>query len=373
MPIENFNGKRLISFYKEEPDYIREGSPAQKSARTEVPAAAMTDDEISLSSLPEDILCNVLSCLDVNSLLRTRCINRSFRTLASQADAGWENLCQKLWVDKVFVLREAREHPDPMAGYRLSLEDSRSRDFVNPEELLYDPVTKTGTVWSFRFKESAGMDWTSWDPWYNGRPCRKMVFLEDGTVKEFRPDDAIKGEGELEDPPFSDRMAHLFDPPMAMRWRYLSRPLDMPARPRGSYLRFSVGGRDVPTYCVRRSPTKNWGFVMESCWGVYASFELPKRVPKNRRRSVRLREAQDAVGNWFNVHLETSDDEQSTESDDGNGQASLSRLLIDEDTFVVTSGLQWREAFMYNFGARELPEGEDAIASFERAYAFINA
>ena len=39
-------------------------------------------------------------------------------------------------------------------------------------------------------------------------------------------------------------------------------------------MRITVGGRDVPTYVVRRSPTGNWGFIMESCWGLYESFEL---------------------------------------------------------------------------------------------------
>ena len=44
------------------------------------------------------------------------------------------------------------------------------------------------------------------------------------------------------------------------------------------------------------------------------------------------------------------------------------RLLIDDDSFAITSGLQWKEAFLYNFGAMELPEGDDAIAEFERTY-----
>merc|ERR1711862_1035105 len=57
----------------------------------------------------------------------------------------------------------------------------------------------------------------------------------------------------------------------------------------GSYIEFTVGGRDVPTYFVRRSPTNNWGFVMESCWGVLASFDLPKRPPYQHRITRRAR------------------------------------------------------------------------------------
>lgn len=366
------NGKRLLT-----PDETLDDFHFRKSPRTEenqVGDDHREDELTTLTSLPNEIICNILSCLDVTSLLQSRCLNRSFRTLASQGSAGWENLCHNLWQQKVHVSPEAQEHTDPMAAYRLSVEDARNRDFVRPEELLFDPATKTGTVWSFRFKESAGSDWTSWDPWFLGQPCRKLVFLEDGSCKEYRTENEEE-EANLEDPPFSERMGNLFDPPMSMGWRFITKPLDMPARPTGSYIRFSVGGREVPTYCVRRSPTKNWGFIMESCWGVYASFELPKRVPTTttrRRRQVRLRRTQDTLGNWFNVEVETTDDEFSEDEEEESSSTGTARLLVDDDTFVVTSGLQWREAFMYNFGARALPEGEDALAEFERAYTLIN-
>jgi hypothetical protein len=367
--IVNSKGKRLLTPHGTLDDYC-----VRKSPRTEDQTGDSHEGEATLTSLPDDIICNILSCLDVSSLLQSRCLNRSFRTLASQGSAGWENLCKKLWEDKVHVPREAQEHTDPMAAYRTSVEDARNRDSVRPEELIFDPSTKTGTIWSFRFKESAGSDWTSWDPWFLGQPCRKMVFVEDGSCKEYITE-REEGEANLEDPPFSERRGNLFDPPMVMSWRSITKPLDMPARPFGSYIRFSVGGRDVPTYCVRRSPTKNWGFIMESCWGVYASFELPKHVPRTTpsRRRMRLRRTQDPLGNWINIEVETTDDERSEDEEEKHEGSSLtSRLLVDDDSFMVTSGLQWREAFMYNFGARELPEGEDALAEFERAYALIN-
>lgn len=365
------NGKRLLP-----PDSAPDRATDVKSLRTTSSCNTLNeedDDEILwLVSLPDDLLCQVLSYLDVKSLLQSRCLNQSFRRLASKDSAGWENLCRTLWANKVHVPRSAREHKDAMAAYRLSVEDARNRDYVKPEELIFDPISKTGTVWSFRFKESAGVDWTSWDPWYNGRPCRKMVFLEDGAVKEYKftTDD---GDSSLEDPPFSERTGTLFDPHLSMSWRFITQPLDMPARPRGSYIRFSVAGRDVPTYCVRRSPTNNWGFIMESCWGVYASFELPRRVISTTRRNrrVRIRRAQDTLGNWFNVEVEESEEEENDSTRETNPRLP-SRMLVDDDTFTVTSGLQWREAFMYNVGARELPEGEGALAEFQRTYILVN-
>jgi hypothetical protein len=351
MPLLTPNGKRLL-LPNSSSEYLQ--SPRSRRSSKRFKEFGSDFNDAPLSCLPEDVLCNITSFLDVGSLSNVRCLNRSFRTLASQGSAGWENLCQALWATKVHVLKEALEDPDPMAAYRMSVLDARDRDYVKREELIFDPSSQKGTIWSFRFKESAGPDWTTWDPWYSGQPCRKMVFLEDGTVKEFCPEDP----NNLETPQFS-RRGTLMDPPVIMSWRFLTRPLDMPARPIGSYVRFSVGGRDVPTYCVRRSPTKNWGFIMESCWGVYSSFELPKR-PQTRRR---LRRAQDTEGNWLNVEVEVE------EADDSDVEVEESAgLLTDDDSFAITSGLQWREAFLYNFGARVLPEGEEAVADFERTY-----
>ena len=342
---------------------LKGSSPKRKRHRP--PTMPTTGNE--LSEMPDDVACNITSYLDIVSLLQVRQLNRSFRTLASQGSAGWDNLCQVLWRDKIHVPPQALQHPDSMAAYRMSILDARNRDFVTRKELLFDPITGAGTIWSFRFKECAGPDWTNLDPWFSFQPCRKMVFLEDGAVKEY-----CGQKNHLENPQFSPVPATLLsDPPMPMTWRFSTRPLDLPARPTGSYVRFAVGGRDVPTYCVRRSPTKNWGFIMESCWGVYASFELPERPRRpirqlRRQRRVQVRRAQDNAGNWFNIEVETSE-ESSIEDDDGVEELS-NQLLIHDDSFAITSGLQWREAFLYNFGVRVLPEGDQAVADFERTY-----
>ena len=243
------HGKRLLRYLKSPTAASPTNQKLSKRKRLSE-NGAFANGEAQLTRMPDDAICNITSYLDVVSLLRVRLLNRSFRTLASHGAAGWEGLCQTLWKDKVHVSLTALGHPDPMAAYRLSVLDARDRDYVTREELVFNPDTRTGTIWSFRFKESAGPDWTSWDPWYNGQPCRKMVFLDDGSVKQYSVED------NLENPHFSASRATLTDPPMPMTWRFLTRPLDLPARPTGSYIRFAVGGRDVPTYCVRRSPTK---------------------------------------------------------------------------------------------------------------------
>ena len=43
--------------------------------------------------------------------------------------------------------------------------------------------------------------------------------------------------------------------------------------PHGRFLRCSVYGRDVPTYVASRH--HNWGWILQSCWGLYTSWELP--------------------------------------------------------------------------------------------------
>ena len=139
-------GKRLLQLSPEIPD-TRASKRVQNSAEK---------GSAGLSAMPTDVIYNVASFLDVNSLLNVRVLNRSFRVIASHNSAGWDSLCETFWKTKVHVRPEARNCTDRMAAYRLAVEDARTRDHLLPEELLYDIETKTGTIWSFRFKESAG-------------------------------------------------------------------------------------------------------------------------------------------------------------------------------------------------------------------------
>lgn len=325
------------------------------------PIRLLTEPHLNpLQVISEDVLCKITGFLDAQSLLKLREVNRGYRRIASLSEAGWDNLCQVLWKDKIHISPQALREENRMFAYRLSLQDARERNHMTISELCYDEELGKGTVWSFRFKESAGTDWTSVDPWYSGLPSRNFVFLQDGTVRQYIANERPV----LRTPNFSTTDPtelgvtvtgpRLVTPPMPMTWRFLTRPLDLPSRPLGSYIRFSVGGRDVPTYAVRRSPTGNWGFVMESCWGLYASFELPPRRISNRRRRLRRTEEGGAI--WVDA------DDDSDESDDIVGQ------LQDDSSMVITNEIQWREAFLYNVGARVLPDGDEATDEFDRAW-----
>lgn len=119
--------------------------------------AKQQETEPQLNKLPDDLAGKILSFLDPPSLLRQRFLNRSFRRIASDT-VLWQDLCHILWKDKVHVSREARmlSATDGMAAYRMALEDANTRDFITLEEFCYDPEAQQGTIWSLRFKESAG-------------------------------------------------------------------------------------------------------------------------------------------------------------------------------------------------------------------------
>jgi hypothetical protein len=336
-----------------------------------------------LTDLPTEVLCKITACLDAPGLLRLRLVNRFYSRLAARNEAGWELLCAQLWKDKVHVAAEAVElRENRMEAYRLSLWDAAVRNYVRLQDLVYDPDTETGTIWSFRFKESAGTDWTSLDPWYQGSPVRQLVFLADGTVLERKPDGGLRtphfqqpaqNQGVTDGDEDAPDAPALPPTPAPMSWRLITRPMDLPTRPAGSYVRVTVGGRDVPTYAVRRSPVDNWGFVMESCWGLFASFPLPARhgvtavaepprsTPVMRRR---LRRTPDGFVRWVWVTAEEAE---------ATPQVDPWAPLRDDSHLLITNEVQWREAFLYNVGARVLPEGEEASDDFDRAWGGLGA
>lgn len=374
------------------------------------------EDEDRLSSLTEDVLYRITSFLDAPDLLnRLGLVNRWYRELSVKNQAGWDSLCERLWNTKCHVVKAVaaataarpatfnnndnnnndivssattNNNCECMAAYRSAVADS-TRQHITHGEFCFDPETGAGTIWSFRFKESAGSDWTSVDPWYQGQPCRRMVFLRDGTMKQLQllssqasssitMDESVSGDAVLHypqhhstsasgqqqqhgqnDPPSNNDRIELVEPPLRMTWRFLTRPMDLPTRPVGSYVRIQVGGRDVPTYAVRRSPTGNWGFVLESCWGVYGSFELPPRLTRSNA-VLRRRGSPDGTTAAVWVHRDGIE----------SRNPPLLRPTIEadmqDDSMQLTNEVQWREAFLYNVGARVLPEGDDAADEFDR-------
>jgi hypothetical protein len=54
--------------------------------------------------------------------------------------------------------------------------------------------------------------------------------------------------------------------------------------------------------------------------------------------------------------------------EDSNADEEPQASLSDDSSMVITNEIQWREAFLYNVGARVLPEGQEATEEFDRAW-----
>lgn len=147
---------------------------------------------------------------------------------------------------------------------------------------------------------------------------------------------------------------------------------------------------------------------MESCWGIYASFELPPKVMivttddtaaatvnantsnnssnnshhrgavRQERTRRRLRRTEDGSV-WVDELEEEEDDaHQQQRNNTGPDAAGIdarerARMegeasLRDDASLLITNEIQWREAFLYNVGARVLPEGDEAADEFDRAW-----
>lgn len=93
----------------------------------------------------------------------------------------------------------------------------------------------------------SGSSWTASDAWWNGEASSIRRFNFDGTSSSER------GEG---------------------KWQFVPASCGRTG-PEGSFIRLSRGGRSFPTHFAAR--WKNWGWILQNCWGFSASFPLPRR------------------------------------------------------------------------------------------------
>lgn len=341
-----------------------------------------------LPNLPDELVMQVGSFLDVRTLKHARYLNRRFRDLFSRDEAGWVQHFHHLWQRKAHIHPVAchlltgfpKENAFAMKAYRVACFDAAERQEIALDELCFDMQRATGTIFSFRFKQAAGSEWTSSDPWHKHQEARRMVFLRDGSVRQLAvtPDDD-NGDGSIRQVlrrPFYDVRSSEQTPErsagLEIQWKFVSLPLDLPERPKGAYVRLNVGGRDLPTYVVRRSPNGNWGFLLENCWGVFASFPLP---PKKRNNSKAINEIASSScpptrsrkvtrsttpRKRSHGHQDTVHGEPSPSSPPPQKKRKVEQhvVLSDDSDLTVTNALQWREALLYNLGSVVLPDRE---------------
>ena len=365
--LENLNDDETLWAIDDAPTQIEDGEALMNCFNTEKCQIICNQIErgkdLLTSLLPNEIVFSLCEYLDVKSLLSLGTCSTNLHSLTSRNEASWSSKCEQLWESKSLICAEAQEmlnqrnrakrakheccyfnknninvkvictcestcsksameNVNAKEAYKLAVIDAKQRNEITERELC-------GLTWSFRFKETAGQDWTASDPWWNGSNALKMIFLPDGRIKQVDAsctinmnDNKKRSSLSLSLNQYHSTSSRGRSSPMEsidMRWRFITAPLDLSPRPIGGYLRLSVGGREVPTYVVRRSPTGNWGFVMESCWGVYSSFDMPCRGSAHK---------------------------------------------LEDDDLLVTNLRQWREALLYNNGANKLPEGKMELDEF---------
>jgi len=160
----------------------------------------------------------------------------------------WDLLCLRLWSDKIYVpdsVRILHQNGQSKLAYQCSLKDSK-RQYISKEELC-------SFEWNFRFKASAGEHWTHDDSWWNKQGATILKFNLDGTmsaVGDWYPQ-------KVHDPSMKNR-----------HWRFIDSAAGRTG-PNGSFVQVN----SYPPYMVSRY--RNWGFIMQSCWTLFTSFQMP--------------------------------------------------------------------------------------------------
>ena len=200
-----------------------------------------------------DLVYTVAAFLGWRDLLALGATSTFFGPIA-RSDNLWRPLCEDYWRDKVFLPASARkltaagEHRQAFAD---AYTDAK-RTWITAEELC-------SMEWHSRMKAAAGDHYTDTDPWWTGSaPPRRSKYNLDGTTTRL----VVSEDGQTQN--------------RSGKWRFVRSSCGMTG-PLGSFVRMqhSALGRETPTKVVRRH--KNWGWLMDGCWSVSASFPLPPK------------------------------------------------------------------------------------------------
>jgi len=201
--------------------------------------------------LPAEMFTYILLWLKDKDILSCALVNQAWRN-ASVSKEVWQELCDVLWRDKVYVPQKIRElkATDPQTAYKNSIEDSK-RSVITEEELC-------GFDWYFRFKEDEGAWYADSDPWINGRAPSHHKYHTDGKIE-------ITGE-------FSGAA------PNDRTWSWLE---DEEVE-QGTWIQIS----HYPAYKVSRM--SNWGWIHQSELAVLFSFNIPPKGTVSEYEDINL-------------------------------------------------------------------------------------
>mmetsp|Transcript_51500 Transcript_51500/g.110357 ORF Transcript_51500/g.110357 Transcript_51500/m.110357 type:complete len:335 (-) Transcript_51500:126-1130(-) len=181
------------------------------------------------------LLDNVLSFAGPRDILQAAAVDSVWAELLLHDDV-WAPLCQSLWRDKIHVKEYSEERC--FRAYWKSVVEGR-RTAISTAELC-------AFRWWSRMKSGAGEAWTSEDPWWQGREADIRYYHSDFTTSSAR-----RGPG---------------------CWRFVP-SCNKEEMPEGNLIRHSRGGMEFPTHHTAR--TSKWGWVIQNCWSISASFPLP--------------------------------------------------------------------------------------------------
>lgn len=266
-----------------------------------------TEISSNLSVISEESLLQSFSFFTAKELVTILSLVCKSFLKSSSLNFLWMPLCNRLWqtkehvceVDEEVSLNSASSIIDACKykrAYYKSIANGK-RMFVFENELL-------GQRFSFRFKEAAGDAWLDSCPWRKGCKAHEVVFERNKNMQILWRKPIIKENNVADNGLYAhegnDQTTDGF-PKVNLVWKL---QWTMPRRQRhqaiakywrscnfgrepsneeienivatsGDSFNLHVNGIPVPTYHLRRSPTNNWGFVFESCWALYTSFEMP--------------------------------------------------------------------------------------------------
>ena len=274
----------------------------------------------------EFIITHALLFLPVDDLLSTSLLNKLWHNL-SNVDVIWLPLVQKLWQDKVFIPEISKLLLEKSAklAYYSSVIDSK-RCFITAKELT------TPGIWSFRFKKEAGEDWVDQCPWWKNQNAATILFHINGILERLNrtvldenyPDLSIKWKLKMKYKSIrkqkpkekyiellkkcglvitEDKSTNISSKRSRIQKTFIPinksnnninnnyedainqetkndinlTQLYEDLNNMGEQIHLTVNGVQVPVYYISRSPTGNWGFIIESCWAVYTNWPMPNK------------------------------------------------------------------------------------------------
>lgn len=278
------------------------------------------DNAVNRLASSPDLLARVLSALrDPLDVVRASGVCRDWRRAARRDDV-WAAHCERCFFHPVpgyhvevrrcdigavpahaEALRKAGLH---RLAFREAFADRR-RNWLTRDELC-------GITWRFRFKRDSGM--CDGDPWWNGGAARRNPFRRDGTcglepgpsaphLWTFASDIYGVNMRRFIDKlpphptPTHDPMSACYDISEAAR-RDLYDGVLTPSPPGllpGSLVKVFPAAQfpddenepstiaTYPAAVVRRHP-KTWGWILESCWTIQTSWEMPSLALERRAR-----------------------------------------------------------------------------------------